>query len=159
MDTQVVTIMSLVAIAVAGLSILLGIMYQVYLCFAYDCDAGYSTWIEENSTNSKVHKVIAVGSLITFIFYRFLYARLFHRIYFTLCYAAGDKLLTHTHRLSLIVIVLQLLPMVAITFYTVYTKQVYDQTVYSALDTLIINVILIVLLLIEGSKSGEEFLA
>ncbi len=82
---------------------------------------------------------------------------MFHRVYFSLCYAAGDKLLTHTYRLSLIVIILQLLPMVGISFYTVYKKQVYDQTVFSALDTLIINVILIILLLIEGSKSGEEF--
>lgn len=154
---DLVDIFAIVSVAVIGLSIAMGIGYQVYLCCGYDCDAGYASWKEHSDTNSMVHKVVVVGSLFNFVFYRFLYGRLFHREYFTLCYADGEKLLTHTHRLALFSIFFQLLPMVGISFFTVYKKEIYDQTVYSALDTLAINVILIILLLIEGSKSGSEF--
>jgi len=94
-------------------------------------------------------------SLVNFIVYRFIYGRLFNRLYFNLCYADGERLFTNTHRLAIGSILLQLLPMVAISFYTIYSKELYDQTVYSALDTLIINAILIILLFIDGSKSGE----
>jgi hypothetical protein len=45
--------------------------------------------------------------------------------------------------------------MIGVSFYTIYNKKVYDQTVYSALDTLIVSVLLVVLLFIDGSKSGE----
>jgi len=45
--------------------------------------------------------------------------------------------------------------MIGISCFTVYKKQKYDQTVYSALDVLILAVLGIISLLIDGSKSGE----
>ena len=66
-------------------------------------------------------------------------------------------MLNQTHRIALLSIFTQFLPIVGISFYTVYSKEIYDQTVYSALDTLILNVIMVILLLIEGSKSGSEY--
>ena len=48
-------------------------------------------------------------------------------------------------------------PIIGISFFTVYSKETYDQTVYSALDSLIVNALMIILLIIDGSKSGEYF--
>lgn len=90
-----------------------------------------------------------------FILYRFLYGRLFHRIYFSLCYADGDRIFSVTHRFALFTIFFQLFPMIGVSFYTIYNKKLYDQTVYSALDALIISALLVVLLFIDGSKNGE----
>ncbi len=96
-----------------------------------------------------------IASIPNFILYRFLYGRLFHRIYFSLCYADGERFLSDTHKFALFTIFFQLFPMIGVSFYTIYNKKVYDQTVYSALDTLIVSVLLVVLLFIDGSKSGE----
>ena len=82
---------------------------------------------------------------------------MFNRVYFSLYYSNGDGLFSTTYKLTLITILFQLLPMVGVSFYTIYSKEVYDQTVYSSLDSLIINSILIILLFIDGAKNGEEF--
>jgi hypothetical protein len=89
LEADMVGVFSIVALGIAGTSVVLGIGYQVYLRFAFDCDSGYSCWMEHDPLNSRIHKVITASSLTTFVFYRFIYSRLFHREYFSLCYADG----------------------------------------------------------------------
>ncbi len=44
LEADMVSMFSIIALAIVGLSVVLGIGYQVYLRFAFDCDAGYSCW-------------------------------------------------------------------------------------------------------------------
>jgi hypothetical protein len=83
-----------------------------------------------------------------------LYGRLFNRVYFSIFYSDGDRMFSSTFRVSVATIFLNYLPMIGISCFTIYKKERYDQTVYSALDVMMLAVLAIILLLIDGSKSG-----
>lgn len=51
-----------------------------------------------------------------------MYGRMFNRVYFSLYYSNGDGLFSSTYTLTLITILIQLLPMVGVSFYTIYSK-------------------------------------
>lgn len=44
LEADMVSLFSFIAIANVGLSLAIGIGFQVYLRFAFDCDSGYSCW-------------------------------------------------------------------------------------------------------------------
>jgi len=86
---SIVNLFTIITLAILCLSIFIGIIYQVYLCLAYKNDSGFKCWIELDTSNSILHKIVVIGSLLTFVFYRFLFGRLFHRVYFSLSYSQG----------------------------------------------------------------------
>jgi hypothetical protein len=102
-----------------------------------------------------MHKAIISLSVFNFAFYRFLYGRIFNRVYFSVFYSDGDRMFWSTFKVSIVAVCLNYLPMIGISCLTVYKKTKYDQTVYSALDVLILSVFSILLLMIDGSKSGD----
>lgn len=89
LNSSIITLFTVITLAVICLSVLIGATYQIFLCFAYKNDSGFICWIDLDTSNSIIHKVVIIGSLFTFIFYRFLFGRLFHRVYFSLSYTEG----------------------------------------------------------------------
>ena len=71
--------------------------------------------------------------------------------------ANGERFLTTTSRLTFSSLIANTLPMIGIIVFVLYKKQIYDQTFFCALDTLILGFIAAVLLTIDSCKNKDYF--
>jgi hypothetical protein len=144
-----------IGLAAILINIGIGISFNISVNFIYDCDEGFQSWKDHSNSCLYTYRVIATISSFQFLFFRFLYSKTFNREYFSSYFSNGEHLLTTSSRLSYAIIVFTILPMVFICGLIIFAKEEYDQTLYNAIDTLILSILLIIFVVIDGTKNGQ----
>lgn len=141
-------------LSIICLSIGVGIAYNISFCKQYDSDRGWLTWREYDKSCIYANRIIVGFSILTFRFFRFLYSRLFNRIFLTIYIADGGRFLSTMSKLTIGSLILFTLPMLGGSGFILYKKQIFDQTFFCAIDTLILGFITACLLTIDSFTKG-----
>lgn len=138
-------------------SLLMGIVFVVWLKKKFGLDSGFLHWKERTEYNSYSFRIVSFFSILTMPFFRILYSRFFNRNNFSCFFLDGWELLLGSNWFTGSYILFSALPLVFVCGYLIYLKQSYDQTLIFSIDTLILSLVLILLLIIDVASKGEEF--
>ena len=146
-----------IGLAIICVSLLVGIIFNIFICKGFEFDKGFLIWKEHDSSCLRTYRIVGGFSCLSFRFFRLLYSRLFDRFYFSAYIANGERLLTVTNRVTFITILLMTLPMIGLSATFLYNKTNQDQTFFSAIDTILLGFIAMVLLTIDTAKDQSYF--
>lgn len=146
-----------VSLAAIFISVAAGVTFNIVLCSCYSKDRGFVAWKEHSRISSYTYRFVVAISSLQLIFFRMLYSRLFRMQSCSAYFATGARLMAMSNRLAIVIMLVTFLPMTLLCAAIFYLKHSFDQTLICAVDTLILNVFLMVLLVIDSCKDGEEY--
>jgi len=138
-------------------SLILGIVFNVWVKRNFVYDSGFDHWKERNQYNLYSYRIIAVLSGLTLPFFRMVYSRFFCRNNFSAFFINGADLFLGTNWFTAGFILFSILPLIFCCGYLIYLKQNYDQTLIYSIDTLLLSLVLLLLLIIDISSKDESF--
>lgn len=157
LSVSIISAVKYVGLVCVLLSVGVGAAFVIAVYKSYEWDKGILAWKEYDSTCVYAYRIVNALSFCTFRFFRFLYCRFFNRTFFTMYVADGERFITTTNRLTFVTLFTNSLPMIGVCAYVLYKKQIYDQTFFCALDTLILGLIAAIILTIDSCKSKDHF--
>lgn len=138
-------------------SALLGTVFAVWFRNYFKADNGFSEWINHTSSNLYVFRTVFTLTLFTFPFFRILYCRFFTRNELSAFFVKGAELLSASAKFAFLYTLLCLFPMLFVSGYVVYIKRQYDQTLINAIDSLLLDILLAILLIIDTNSKDDSY--
>ena len=88
-----------------------------------------------------------------------LYCRFFTRNELSAFFVKGAELLNASAKFAFLHTLLCLFPMLFVSGYVVYIKRQYDQTLINAIDSLLLDILLAILLIIDTNSKDDSYFA
>lgn len=147
----------ILSLASIVLSMGIGVSYSIVIFKQYENDKGLSAWKAYNYSCKWGYRIVSVMSGLSFRFFRILYGKMFNRYIFSMYIADGNSFLKATNRLSLVSLIFNTLPMIGMCAYLLYKKQIFDQSFYCIVDTIILGFLASVLISIDSCRGRNMF--
>lgn len=96
-------------------------------------------------------------TLVGFPCFRLIYSRLFNSSSLSCFFLKGGELLSGSGKFAFLYVVTCLFPLLFVSGYVIYIKQLYDQTLISAIDSLLLDIFLVILIIIDTHSKDESF--
>ena len=113
--------------------------------------------MNHSEVHLNLYRVIFALSFISFSNFRIIYSRLFNKSSFSCFIYKAGSLLSANITLTIIHIIFSILPLVFLSAYIIFIKKSYDQTLISAIDSLLLDIIMIILLIIDAATKDEKY--
>ena len=139
------------------ISMVLGGIFIIWFRNSFKKDLGLSEWMNHSEVHLNLYRVIFVLSFISFSNFRIIYSRLFNKSSFSCFIYKAGSLLSANITLTIIHIIFSILPLVFLSAYIIFIKKSYDQTLISAIDSLLLDIIMIILLIIDAATKDEKY--
>lgn len=139
------------------LSIALGFTFAIWFRVSFKNDNGFNEWVCHKQSNLNAYRIVFCMTLIAFPSFRIIYSRLFNSQSLSFFLLRGGELLSGSGKFAFLYIVTCLFPLLFVSGYVIFIKPIYDQTLISSIDSLLLDIFLIILLVIDTHSKDESF--
>jgi hypothetical protein len=138
-------------------SIALGVIFAVWFRNYFRADNGFNEWACHSNNNLNVFRVVFFLTLFAFPCLRLIYCRFFNRAEFSSFFLKGEALLSASAKFAFVYILFCIIPFLYISGYVIYIKRLYDQTLINSIDSLLLDIILVILLIIDTNSKDDNY--
>jgi hypothetical protein len=101
--------------------------------------------------------LVFCATIIAFPCFRMLYSRLFNSPSLSIFFLKGGAFLSGSGKFAFVYVITCLFPLLFASGYVIYIKPNYDQTLISSIDSLLLDIFLVILLVIDTHSKDESF--
>jgi hypothetical protein len=139
------------------LSTVIGVIFAVWFRLSFKADNGFNEWASHASSNLNAYRVVFCMTLVAFPCFRIVYSRLFNSSSLSCFFLKGGELLSGSAKFAMLYIITCLFPLLFVSGYVIYIKPAYDQTLISSVDSLLLDIFLVIFLIIDTHSKDESF--